>query len=222
VRDLDRRTFPVVLAAPSGTGKTTLARALVERFEDFRFSVSVSTRPARGTERDGVDYHFVRRREFRRMVDQGELAEWAEVHGQLYGTPRSELDAAAERGDYVILDIDVQGAKQVRRCTQEAVLIFLLPPSVEALLERLQGRRTEAGAEVARRLQTAMNELQAAPRFDHVVVNDDFDRCLGRIRGIVESEALRAHRAQGLPELVEEMRARVGRVLREEYANTNG
>ncbi len=222
MRHLDRRSFPVVLAAPSGTGKTTLARALVERFEDFRFSVSVTTRPARGTEQDGVDYHFVQRREFRRMADEGELAEWAEVHGELYGTPRSELDAAASRGDFAILDIDVQGALQVRRSTSEAVLIFLLPPSVDALLERLQGRRTEEDAQVARRLKTAMDELHAAPEFDHVVINDDFDRCLGQIRGIVESEALRARRAPGLQALVEEMRGRIGRVLQDEYANANG
>lgn len=222
MKALERRSFPVVLAAPSGTGKTTLARALVERFEDCRFSISVTTRPARGTERDGVDYQFVRRPEFQRMVDQGELAEWAEVHGELYGTPRSELDTAAVRGDYVILDIDVQGALQVRRSTRDAVLIFILPPSVDALLERLHGRRTEKASQVARRLRTAMDELQAAPEFDHVVVNEDLDRCLGQIRGIVESEALRVRRAPGLQRMVEEMRGRIGRVLQDEYANANG
>jgi guanylate kinase len=222
VSGIDRRSFPVVLAAPSGTGKTTLARALVDRFDDFEFSVSVTTRPPRGTEADGVDYHFVDGREFERMMDHGELAEWAEVHGHLYGTPRAELDAAARRKEYVILDIDVQGALQVRRSTPEAVLVFVLPPSVDTLLERLQGRGTEDAAHVARRLQSAMEELQHATDFDHVVVNDDFQRCLGEIRGIVEGEALRTHRAPGLRQQAEELRAGIARVLRNEYANANG
>jgi guanylate kinase len=153
------------------------------------------------------------------MVSDGELAEWAEVHGELYGTLKAELDSAAERGEHVVLDIDVQGARQIRQSVPEAVLVFLLPPSVEVLLQRLRGRGTEEKVQVARRLQTAMDELQAAGEFDHVVVNDDFDRCLGSIRGIVESEALRSTRAPGLEDTVEEMRDRLGSVLQSDSVN---
>lgn len=211
--------FPVVLAAPSGTGKTTLARRLVDGKGPFCFSVSATTRSPRPGERDGVDYHFVDPDGFDAMVESGDLAEWAEVHGERYGTPRRELEEAAQRGLHVILDIDVQGARQIRASVPEALLVFVLPPSVDVMVERLTGRGTEGGAQVARRLRSALEELGALPEFDHVVVNDALDRCVDEIRGIVRAETLRTARARELERSVAEMRSRITRLLEDEYAN---
>jgi len=208
------RAAPVVLVATSGTGKTTIARRLVEGSRAFVFSVSVTTREPREREQDGVAYHFVSRDEFEARVGRGELVEWAEVHDHLYGTPRSEIEAAAERGEHVVLDIDVQGARQIRDSVPDATLIFVLPPSVGIMMARLTGRGTETRADIARRLQSAMVELQAVPEFDYVVVNDDLDECLDEIRGIVgagvEGEAPEKN--------AEEFRAEIAQILEKEYA----
>jgi guanylate kinase len=207
------RPCPVVLAAPSGTGKTTIAHELVERFHHFVFSVSATTRRARGGEVDGVDYDFVAREEFHRMVQEGELAEWAEVHGNLYGTPLRNLDAARERGEHVVLDIDVQGARQIRERIPDAVLVFIFPPTADALWTRLTARGTEDLAEVARRLRAGRGELGEASNFDYIVVNDDLDRAVSRVRAIVEAESHRPARARDLDGEVERLRAEIERVL---------
>ena len=218
---LPGRAFPVVLAAPSGTGKTTIARALVGAAPEFVFSVSATTRPPRGDERDRVDYHFVDRDAFEAMIEGGDLVEWAEVHGHLYGTPRANLEDAAERGEHVVLDIDVQGARQIRERVPEAVLVFVFPPSLETLLERLDKRGTERPEEVARRLRNARDELERAADFDYVVVNDDLEEAVGAVRAVVRAEAHRPTRALDLTADVAALRDGVVRVLRERYTNVN-
>jgi guanylate kinase len=210
------RAAPVVLVAPSGTGKTTLAHRLVGESDHYMFSVSVTTRRPRDREVDGVDYHFVDRAAFEEMVGGGHFAEWAEVHGRLYGTPRVELERAAERGDHVVLDIDVQGARQIKDAMGDARLIFVLPPDVGTLLARLKGRGTERPADVARRLSSALEELQAVEEFDYVVVNDDLGNCLETIRGIASGVAEGIGRAAAARR-AEELRAAIGRILRDEY-----
>ena len=215
---------PVVLAAASGTGKTTLAHRLVDQSPSFVFSISATTRRPRVGEIDGVDYHFVDRERFERMIADDELVEWAEVHGRLYGTPRAELERAAARGAHVVLDIDVQGARQIKARIPEAKLVFVLPPDVDTLMGRLTGRGTEDRADVARRLKSALQELQVVEEFDYVVVNDDLDRCVETIQGIVSgNDEGRAARTPGAP--VEaarasavSLRAEIGRILDEHYA----
>jgi guanylate kinase len=213
ITGLPYRPCPLVLAAPSGTGKTTIAHALVERFSRFVFSVSATTRPPRGDEKDGVDYDFLSRSEFEKMIEAGELVEWAEVHGNLYGTPRRNLDAAAARGEHVVLDIDVQGARQIRERVPEAVLMFVLPPSAAALWGRLTARGTEALDEVRRRLTAASGELAEAEHFDYIVVNDDLDRAISRVRAIVEAESHRPLRALDLPGEVARLRGEIEHVV---------
>ena len=175
---------PVVLSAPSGVGKTTIARVLVDREEDFSFSVSATTRPPREGEIDGVDYRFVSEVEFLGMVDRGEMAEWAKVHGDFYGTPIESLKTAGKAGRHAVLDIDVQGAMQIREAVPEALLLFILPPSAESLLQRLTGRGTEREETLRRRLTTALQELEAAPAFDFFVVNRDLDEAVAEVRGL--------------------------------------
>ncbi|MDC3725299.1 guanylate kinase [Rhodococcus rhodochrous] len=173
-----RRGRLVVLAGPSAVGKSTVVRLLRSRIPDLHFSVSATTRDPRPGEVDGVDYHFVGRAEFDRMIEAGELLEWADIHGGLQrsGTPaKPVLDALAE-GHPVLVEVDLAGARAVRAAMQDAVLAFLAPPSWEVLVERLTGRGTETDEVVARRLDTARSELAAQDEFDVVIINDDVDR----------------------------------------------
>ena len=186
-----KRAFALVIAAPSGAGKTSLARALVERNADIEFSVSATTRSRRGYETSSHDYHFVSDDEFDRMASAGELLEWANVHGRKYGTLRSEVESRLAAGRVVVLDIDVQGARQVRVALPDAVLVFILPPSAEELRRRLTKRDTEQALERQSRLETAREELKAVGDFDYIVVNDDFERALATLEAIVLAERRR-------------------------------
>lgn len=217
---LTSRAFPVVLAAPSGTGKTTIAQALVAGPGRFVFSVSATTRPPRGSEEKGRAYDFVEETTFRQMIEAGEFAEWATVHGNLYGTPRRNLEEAAARGDHVVLDIDVQGARQIREQVPGAVLIFVFPPSGGALADRLMGRATEATPEVLRRLRASHQELARVSEFDYVVVNDELDRAVAEVRAIVEVERFRPSRAVELDGDVRRIRAEIDLVMEREASRT--
>jgi guanylate kinase len=191
-----RAPVALVLAGPSGGGKTTVCRRLRERRVDVEFSVSATTRTRRRGERDGVDYRFLSRPEFEALVESDGLLEWAEVHGELYGTPRGNLDAARRAGRSLLLDIDVQGARQVRERAPESVLVFLLPPSGPELLRRLHGRGSESEDQLRRRLRTALTELAAVDEFDYVVENDDLEQTVAAIEAILEAESLRTTRSR--------------------------
>ena len=199
------RAFPLVLAAPSGAGKTSLARALVGGDDGCAFSVSATTRARREHERDGEHYRFVDEAAFDRMLADGELLEWAVVHGRRYGTPKSELADALVAGKTVVLDIDVQGARQVRRAFPDAVLVFVLPPSVPELLRRLELRATEDTAQRALRLRGARDELRAVAEFDYVVVNDDFEETVRVLGAIVTAERHRRSRDVEMERRVREL-----------------
>ena len=177
-----------VITGPSGVGKGTLIRGLMERRPELELSVSATTRAPRPGERDGVDYHFLTREEFDRRVADGEFVEHADYAGRSYGTLRSELEDRVRAGSPVLLEIEVQGARQVRAAMPEAVQVFIAPPSLPALRTRLIGRGTDDQEEVERRLQVAERELAAQPEFGHVVVNDRLDEALERLAGIVAAE----------------------------------
>jgi guanylate kinase len=207
----------LVLSAPSGAGKTSIAKALVRGWEDCVFSVSATTRPAREHETEGLHYHFVDESDFKAMLDAGQLLESAEVHGYMYGTLKSALDDARRRGQHLILDIDVQGAMQLRTRVSDAVLVFVLPPSAETLVERLRGRGTEDDEIVGRRLRNARGELERALDFDHVVVNDDLDRAVAEVGAITLGEATPDPRAIDLSDTIRELQRRIDEILAEGF-----
>jgi guanylate kinase len=183
-----RRGILYVIAGPSGVGKGTVVRRVRELVPHLRLSVSVTTRAPRVAlaERDGVDYHFVTADEFETLVRTEGLLEWAEVFGNRYGTPRTWVESALDAGQDVVLEIDVQGARQVRQAMPEAVLIFLEPPSLQELERRLRSRGTEDEERLAHRLAQADWELEQRSWFDHVVVNDDVDRASSQVAAIIE------------------------------------
>jgi guanylate kinase len=180
--------FPIILSAPSGAGKTTIAKALLSRRQDLGYSVSCTTRQPRAGEIPGQDYYFLTRGEFLTKRERGEFAESAEVHGNLYGTLRSEVLKVLESGKHVLMDIDVQGASQFTKVFPQAVTVFILPPTADVLFERLRKRQTESSRELADRLQSALQELQSVDEYEYVVVNDDLDTAVGRINSFIDAQ----------------------------------
>jgi len=196
------RGLLIVVSAPSGAGKSSLAERVLKRVEDLRFSISYTTRELRGTEQDGIDYYFVSPEAFFEMQIRDEFLESAEVHGHLYGTHEKPVEELLSKGLDVMLDIDVQGAEQVRRRVPEAILIFILPPSCEVLEARLRARNLNAPADIERRLRNAAIEVQLYERFDYVVLNDDLDRALAQLEAIIVAERCRPDRQRNRIESV--------------------
>ena len=177
----------MVVSGPSGAGKSSVVAGLARRLP-FHFSVSMTTRPARPGEADGAAYFFVGRERFLSAVGSGELLEWAEYSGHLYGTPRAQVEGPLDAGEDVLLDIELRGAEQVKAAFPEAVFIFVAPPSLRVLEQRLRGRGDTGDEQVARRLAVAREQIeQARSWFDHIVVNDDLERAIGEVAGILSA-----------------------------------
>ena len=180
----------IVLSGPSGVGKDALLRRMKEQKYPFHYVVTVTSRPRREGERDGVDYRFVSQREFQQMIDNGELLEWANVYGNYYGVPRKEISQALSKGKDVIVKVDVQGAATIKRILPQAVFIFLRPPSMEELERRLRQRHSESAKDLALRLQKAEEEMKSLPLFDHVLTSyqGKLDEAISQIQSIVAAE----------------------------------
>jgi guanylate kinase len=190
----EREPVVIVVSAPSGAGKTTVLARVLGELAGIRFSVSHTTRKPRGGEKDGVEYHFVDRETFLALRDTGRLLEWAEVHGNLYGTGLEEIQRARREGVDVLLDVDVQGASQVRGRIPEAVTVFILPPSFEVLERRLRGRGQDGEETIQRRLAAAGREIGAFERYDYAIVNEQLEACVDELKSIVRAARCRVAR----------------------------
>jgi guanylate kinase len=202
------RGMILILSSPSGAGKTTLTRMLMQdQALDLTLSVSVTTRPRRSSEVDGIHYRFIDRREFERMRKASDLLEWAEVHGNCYGTPREPVEKVLAQGRDMLFDIDWQGARQVReRRGDDVVSIFVLPPSMRELRARIERRAEDSAASIERRIEAARQEIGRWRDYQYVVVNDDLQRAYGDVVAIVTAERLRSRRVEGgIERLVERL-----------------
>lgn len=190
--DKKSRGVLFVISAPSGTGKSTLIRALMQNVPGLRFSVSHTTREPRAGESHGRDYFFVDVKEFEDMIDKGNLAEWARVHDNYYGTSRAFIEENLESGTGIILDIDVQGKEQIEKVFPDCVSIFIMPPSMETLRQRLEGRGTDSAESIAKRMKNAENEISRNSAYRHLIVNDDLDSATEEITNIVSGYMIRS------------------------------
>lgn len=185
----------VIISAPSGTGKSTICRKLLGKRKDLRYSISCTTRLPRPGEKHGKHYFFLEKEEFKRKIARNEFLEWAVVHDNYYGTPRQFIDSSTKGGSHVLLAIDAQGAMAIRRKIPDSILIFVSPPSLESLKERMQARR-DASHHIAKRLANSKGELSAAKHYDYFVVNDDLEKAVHQIDCIITAEALRVSRQE--------------------------
>lgn len=198
-QSIKRRGVMLVLSSPSGTGKSTISRNLLGRNRNLELSVSVTTRERRGSEIDGQHYHFVSEREFNRLRDDDALLEWAEVHGNFYGTPREAVDQAMGEGRDILFDIDYQGGQQLMdKARFDVVSIFLLPPSMQELQSRLIRRAEDSQDVIQKRLNNAVEEIPHWKEYDYVVINDDLDRAFSEVQSVLTAERLRRERSPGL------------------------
>lgn len=203
-----RRGLLLILSSPSGAGKTTLTRNLIEQDHNIRLSVSVTTRPRRPSEIDGVHYRFIDIADFHEMRERGDLLEWAEVHGNFYGTPRRPVEQTLARGQDMMFDIDWQGTVQIVEKTRaDVVSLFVLPPSMAELKARLERRAEDAPDVIARRLANAREEIAHWTAYDYVLINDDLQRTFSELRSILAAERLRRERQVGLSGFVEALLA---------------
>ncbi|MEP7176050.1 MAG: guanylate kinase [Gemmatimonadales bacterium] len=200
------KPFLLVLSSPSGGGKTTIARNLLQAREDLGYSVSATTRPRREDERDGEDYHFLERGEFLRRVEAGEFVEWATYAGNLYGTLRSEIEALVARGQIAVLDVEIEGARQIRATFPNSLHLFVLPPTADVLVRRLAGRRTESPTVIRARITRAADELAAVAEYDYAIFNEDLVLAVAQVAAILDAEARRVTRLEGLGSFVEGLR----------------
>ena len=203
---LKRRGLMFVLSSPSGAGKTTIAHRLLESDHEIAMSISVTTRPIRPGETDGLDYRFTDRAGFEAMVAAGEFLEWAEVFGHLYGTPKAQIKAGLKEGQDFLFDIDWQGTQQLyQRVETDVVRVFLLPPSIDALEQRLRARSTDAENVIRDRMARARSEISHWDGYDYVVVNDDMDACFEQVHTILRAERLRRARQTGLVDFTRDL-----------------
>jgi guanylate kinase len=203
-----RRGLMLVLSSPSGAGKTTISRRMLERDPALTMSVSVTTRPQRPGEVPGVDYHFIDADSFQAMVERRELLEWARVFGNFYGTPRAPVEAALAAGRDVLFDIDWQGTQQLREAARaDLVSIFVLPPTIAALERRLRSRAQDSDEEVARRMAKAADEMSHWPEYDYILVNHEIEGSVAQVAAILGAERLRRERQVGLHDFVSRLRA---------------
>ena len=196
----------IVLSSPSGAGKSTIARTLLEKESNLSLSVSVTTRPKRGSEIDGTHYHFISEREFERRRETDALLEWAHVHGNFYGTPRDPVERALAAGRDMLFDIDWQGGEQLmEKARGDVVSVFILPPSMEELKQRLERRAEDTPQVIERRLENARAEIEHWKDYDFVVVNSDLETAFDQVRAILTAERLRRDRRPGLVDFVERL-----------------
>jgi guanylate kinase len=203
---LKRRGLMFVLSSPSGAGKTTISRMLLAADQDIKLSVSVTTRPMRPGERDGIDYHFVDDAEFDRMVEEDDFYEWAHVFGHRYGTPKGHIRSELREGQDCLFDIDWQGTQQlIQKDKQDVVAVFILPPSIEELRRRLEGRAQDSAAVIDARMDRARAEISHWDAYDYVVINDDVDLCFAKVCEILHAERMKRRRQTGLIDFVRAM-----------------